>query len=210
MGAVTTATFALRNSDKAMHGEGLRGGVAAAQFVNVTDMLRGGSGQVGQYAQSIFDSIDNVAQASLGVSNAATKLASFTSKAVNPLLCVASGMRVLKDEDKDKAFTEEVCAMGAMFGAEKIAKIARNAADNAIKTGSLDDIIKNPTIKNFGENLISKINGMSKGGKTALFIAAELLFVGISIAAFNNGKKLGQLLTGRSETGQTEKQAGKT
>ena len=199
MGAVTSVAFALRNTDKALHGESMRGGVALAQAVSVTDVLRHGAGKVGEYAQSVFDGVDNIAQSTLGISNGATKLSSIASKAVNPLLCVASGVRVLKDEDKDKALTEEVMAMGAMFGAERIAKVARKVVDNAIKKENLDDIIQNPTIKKAGESLIKKINTLPKGGKTALFIAAELLFVGVSIAAFDSGKKFGKFLTGRTE-----------
>jgi len=209
MAGVTSLTFALRNTGKAMdfngmsHGspEGVRGGAATAQFINFADWARNmeGAGKFKDYAQSLFDNVDKVAKETLGVSNAGTKLARVASKAVNPILCAASGVRVLKDKNKDKALTEEVCAMGAMFGAERIARMARGMADKAIKQGSLEGIINNPAMKKHGETLIGKIKEMPKGGKTALFIAAELLFVGISIAAFDNGKKFGKFLTGRNE-----------
>jgi len=199
MGAVTSAAFAVRNSNKAINGEGMRGGVAGLQFFNSVNALKDmGVGRVSEYARSIFNEADKVAK-NLGISKGATTVAKFAEKAVNPMLCIASGVRILKDEDKEKALTEEVCAMGVMFGAERIAKMARNVADNAIKNKSLEGIIKNPTIKKHGETLIKKISNMPKGGKTALFLAAEMLFVGVSIAAFNGGKEFGKFLTGRNK-----------
>ena len=41
------------------------------------------------------------------------------SKAVNPLLVGAAGIRVLKDDDQYSALIEETSAMGMMFGYRK-------------------------------------------------------------------------------------------
>lgn len=204
MAGVTSLGFAVRNTNKAVNGEGMRGGVAGLQFFNAANALKDmeGIGKVQKYAQNIFDEADKIAKG-FGISKGATTIAKIAEKAVNPLLCAASGVRVLKDKDKDKALTEEVCAMGAMFGAERVAKMARNVADNAIKNKSLEGIVSNPSFKKNGEALLKKITDMPKGGRTAMFIAAELLFIGVSVAAFDQGKKFGKFLTDRDEDKQS-------
>ena len=52
----------------------------------------------------------------------AGKGANFASKAVNPILCVASGARVLSAKDKKSALLQEAGAMGGMFLFEGIIK----------------------------------------------------------------------------------------
>ncbi len=164
--------------------------------------------------------------AKVGVENASSKLFNVTSKIVNPLLCGAAGVRVLEDEDRKSALIEEAAGLSAMFAGEGLYKAFRNVADSAIKNNSYDTITKdlanykskfklsdlmtkeaNNIIQNASNGGIikkrltefsSKTKNMSDGKKRAMFIAAELGFVGTSILCSTLGKKIGYAITGRS------------
>lgn len=206
MGVVSSSVFAIRNGGKVMNGDIGRAPLPIVQLFNTAgDLAKMNIGKVSEQASAFMERVDDVGKMA-GVSNAATKITSVTSKVVNPLLCVASGVRIFKDEDKDAAIIEEGLAMGAMFGAERVAKMARGKVNTALKNGSLDGIIKNDTVKKAGAKILEKIGKMGKGQKIALFIAAELLFVGISVAAFDIGKKVGKKITGRDDGAKVKAQ----
>ena len=135
----------------------------------------------------------------VGVTNAASKVTGFASKAVNPLLCVASGIRVLKDDDQYAALVEESCAMGAMFASEKLFKnlIANPLTGKEVKTTS-------KWAKKLTDSLFDLTKNVQGGGKKKLIaIAADIALVGVSILTFDAGKKIGKMLTGRDEEQQT-------
>ncbi len=201
MGLVSSVFFGFRNGGKALHGDSGRAPVALAQFASSTAetaSLR--LGHISEAAQSIMERVDHVGKA-IGVSNAATKVASIASKAVNPLLCAAAGYRVLKDDDKDKALIEEVCSMGAMFGGEAVYKKFRNTVLESMgkQLASKQKTVANESVKNVLQSLGKKCKSLSSGKQKALFIAAEFGFVGASILAYGLGKKFGQLITGRGD-----------
>ena len=50
------------------------------------------------------------------------KLINFTADNINPIICVASGIKVLGSEDKTDAAAREILALTSMFAAEKAAK----------------------------------------------------------------------------------------
>ncbi len=99
--------FGVRNDAKAM-GNGsdadVRAVVGGIQTVNA--------------GTSIFAE----AKKTSAVSQTANNAAKYVSKAVNPLLCVASFARVAASDDKPSALVEETCAMSSMFGVEALMK----------------------------------------------------------------------------------------
>ncbi len=209
MGVVSTAIYSARNAGKGVNGESARFIVSADQAVNA---ILNESGKA-------VNTVDDFANSIFKVTNASTRLAEITSKAVNPLLVTAAGIRVLKDDDKKSALVEEGLAMGTMFGAEKLYKMARNTVRENLedaatlgKTKVAKNInkkagktFKNKTVVGYAQDIseyLNKITKGSKGKKKALLILAEILAVGVSILSYDTGKKIGKKLTGRDEATQ--------
>lgn len=210
MGVVSSAVFGLRNSGKTLNGDIGRAPVALAQFASSTaETASMHLGRISEGAESIMKRVDNIGKA-IGVSDAATKVASAASKVVNPLLCAAAGYRIFKDKDKDKALIEEVCSMGAMFGAEAVYKRFRNTVAQSMgqQLKANQKTIANTGIKKVLENIGKNCKNISSGQKKALFILAELGLVGASILTYAAGRKIGKLLTGRDD--KTDNSAQKT
>lgn len=249
MGIVASALFGARNIGKYAGGENPRGAVAGAQIISSADGMSNAVSSSGSIfgnatnrignafkvaddaVESIFkkigkgDALENMTKAT----GANTKIGAVAQKAVNPLLCVASGVRVLKDEDQYAALIEEAAAMSAMFGCEAFMKYTRNglmskvtAASKGVAASELSKITTvgaNQNLSGLAKkagNLLSKsgkINkyidkastwlskktGGSKGKAFLVSAAIDILFVAGSILAFNAGKKIGQKLSGRSE-----------
>ena len=192
MGVCATAIFDIRNVDKVGHGDTGRVGAVAAQTTNLVNAASQSSIKPVQKAASqLLGWVDDAGKF-IGVANAASKVTNIASKAVNPLLCVASGVRVLKDDDQYAALIEEGCAMGAMFAGEKLFKtlIANPVSQKEIKTTSKWATKIASTIQDATKNL--------KGAKKVLAtIVADLALVGVSILSFDTGKKIGKILSGR-------------
>ena len=194
MGVVATAIFDVRNMNKVGHGDSGRIGAAAAQTTNLVSAASHSSIEpLSKSANTILNCVDDAGNL-IGITNAASKVTNIASKAVNPLLCVASGIRVLNDDDQYAALIEESCAMGTMFAGEKLFKtlVANPMSQKEIKTTAkwADDIAS--TIKNATKNL-------SGGKKKLLAIAADVALVGVSILSFDIGKKAGKILSGRDK-----------
>lgn len=202
MGIYATAIFNARNYGKVQKGELGRLGAATAQ---TTNLINAGSNSsidfVRNASNGVLNGVDDVGKA-MGVANAASKVTNFASKAVNPLLCVASGIRVLNDDDQYSALVEETAAMGTMFASEKLYKtlVANPVTQNDIKTTTkwAGEIAE--TLSDFSKNLKGKNKYLGK----ALCIAADLGLVAVSIASFDLGKKVGKKLTGRDEQEQQD------
>ena len=133
MGVYATAIFDIRNIGKVSHGDKGRIGAAAAQTTNLVNAASKSSIEPLQKgATTILNYVDDAGNL-VGVTNAASKVTSVASKAVNPLLCVASGMRVLNDEDQYAALIEETCAMGTMFAGELSRLSGQCVADRCVR-----------------------------------------------------------------------------
>lgn len=199
MGVVATAIYDYRNMDKALHGDTGRVGAAAVQTTNLINAASQSSFEpLKNCANSMLNYVDDAGRF-VGVTNTASKITGFASKAVNPLLCVASGIRVLKDDDQYAALVEESCAMGAMFASEKLFKnlIANPLTGKEVKTTS-------KWAKKLTDSLFDLTKNVQGGGKKKLIaIAADIALVGVSILSFDTGKKIGKKLTGRDEEQQT-------
>lgn len=229
MGVVTSVLFAGRNGYKCVNQhEGTRGAVALCQSVSSLDgissstssLFSGLTKSTGNILKSADGAIENLFKNIGGEAGektlekittstgASTKIGALAQSAVNPLLCVAAGVRVLNDEDQYAALIEETSAMATMFGAESLMKYARSALTNssqattglAGKTANL--LSSSSTIKGIAEkasgwykNLASSTNGSAK--QMLVRIGLDALFVGGSILAYNMGKKIGEFFSHR-------------
>lgn len=200
MGNVATIIFDARNLDKAGHGDTGRIGAAAAQTTNLlSEASKSSITPLKNAASTIFNYVDDAGNL-IGVTNAASKVTSVASKAVNPLLCVASGIRVLKDDDQYAALIEEGCAMGAMFAGEKLFKIlvANPVAQKEITTSA-------KWAKNIASALQDATKNLTGKKKILVSIVADLALVGVSILSFDIGKKIGKKLSGRDQEASEDK-----
>lgn len=222
-GIVQTTVFCLRNGGKVATGKDTgRVGAASAQLCSVTDKVASSSSIFGETISGTAskalsyadDGIMAVANR-LGCNEALTNMASNAStksvfgalaqKAVNPLLIGAAGLRVLNDDDQYAALIEEGCAMGLMFGAEKLMKTQRNnfykLAEGAIDT--IGEAAKSSGVRETLSKVISeaanKFKNLPKGQKTAVKVGLELLFVVGSICAYSVGKYIGKKLSHRDK-----------
>lgn len=229
MGVVTSVLFAGRNGYKCVdQHEGTRGAVALCQSVSSLDGISSSTSSlfsgVTNGASNILKGADSAVEGlfkNIGgktgeealekitsSTGASTKVGALAQKAVNPLLCVAAGVRVLNDDDQYAAIIEETSAMATMFGVESVMKYARSALTNssqattglAGKTANL--LSKSSTIKNLAEKASNwyKQLGTSKNGsakQTLLKIGLDVLFVGGSILAYNVGKTVGEVFSHR-------------
>lgn len=231
MGVVTSVLFAGRNGYKCVNQhEGTRGAVALCQSVSSLDgissstssLFSGLTKSTGNVLKGADSAIENLFKNIGGEAGektlekittstgASTKIGALAQKAVNPLLCVAAGVRVLNDDDQYAALIEETSAMATMFGAESVMKYARSALTNssqattglAGKTANL--LSSSSSIKGLAEkvskwykNLGTSTNGSAK--QMIVRIGLDALFVGGSILAYNVGKKIGEFFSHRGD-----------
>lgn len=231
MGIVSSVLFAGRNGYKCVNQDDTtRGAVSLCQSISSLDGISSSTSSlfsgVAKTAGNVLNGVDNaietvfknvggetgekVLEKMSSSTGAATKVGAIAQKAVNPLLCVAAGVRVLKDDDQYAALIEETSAMGMMFGTESVMKYARSAITGssqattglAGKTANLlssSSTVTNLTdkISKWYTNLGTKTNGSAK--QTLVRVGIDVLFVAGSILAYNAGKKIGELLSHRSD-----------
>lgn len=229
-GIVQTGIFCARNGGKVATGKDTgRIGATAAQAVSVTDKVASGASIFGENIANAASAVTEFADKGIlkaadaighkeaieGLAKSAGTNSIFgavAQKAVNPLLIGAAGIRILSDEDQYAALLEEGCAMGLMFGTEKLMtkgkkaffKAAEEGSEALIKSAETDGIkgfingAKN-NIKDIIGKAAKSYGGLSKNNKTLANIAIGLLFVAGSICAYSIGKKIGTTLSGRDK-----------
>ncbi len=192
MGVYATAIFDIRNIGKVSHGDKGRIGAAAAQTANLVSAASKSSIEpLKNGANTILNYVDDAGNL-IGITNTASKVTNIASKAVNPLLCVASGMRVLNDDDQYAALIEESCAMGTMFAGEKLFKtlVVNPVSGKEVKAST-------ELAGKIASSIQDATKNLSGAKKKLLAIAADIALVGVSILAFDTGKKVGKMLSGR-------------
>ena len=220
MGALATTVFAVRNIGKTE-----KRPVAACQALSVGSEVantlaasnNAGVGKFMAHADSAADALfKKIGGSQTGLdelvktTGASSKIGAFAQSAVNPLLCAASGVRVLKDDDQYAALIEEGCAMGAMFGMEGIMKYARSSVTGDIKAakgmaGAITKAAENsPKIKELSQQAGEWFKNLGKGEhgnvkQTLVKAGIDALFVGGSILAFKVGKKIGEHFSHRDK-----------
>ncbi len=215
MGAVSSIIFAKRNIDKTANGDLGRAPIPVFQTLGAvagvsTLAETAGLTKTSKGMDSLFGKADDLLKKA-NINKSSKAICKSASNMVNPLLCAASAIRVMRDEDKGSALVEEGLAMGSMFAGEAVVKHLRDKAiPNAIKKSSANALqaelnsckaaVKNINLKGFKSALASaSSNKMVKVGGSIL---GDLALVGVSILCFDLGKKLGRKITGREEKKQ--------
>lgn len=220
-GIIQTGIFCARNTGKVVSGKDTgRIGATGAQLISFTDKISHNASIFGENVLKATNAADDFICGTLknigkeGVAETletsakacnGSVIGTIATKAVNPLLIAAAGIRVLNDDDQYSALIEESSAMGLMFGAEKLMKTTKEMFFDITENGA-KGIIEGKGLLQNAKNLVTKgLNtaatwfvGLSKGGRTAAKVGIGLLFVAGSIAAYNIGKAIGAKLTGRS------------
>lgn len=194
MSTYATALYCGRNIGKVHNGDTGRAGAAMAQTTNLINAASQSSvAPIQKGAAMILHGVDDAGKY-IGVADAASKVTNFASKAVNPLLCVGAGVRVIKDDDKYAALIEESAAMGAMFASEKLFKklISCPVAGQEVKSTA-------KWITNIASKITDATKGLTGGKRKLAVIAADLALVGVSILSYDIGKKIAKNFSNREE-----------
>lgn len=168
----TDLIFGIRNLDKAANGDAARILATTGQGYNAIKATAEGSSIFKANAKYALNAIDTAAKTHT-VTGYIAKGAQLASKSVNPLLCVAAGVRVVTSKDKKKAAVRETFSMATMFGFEAIAK----------------HVLKS--------TIFQSLLGACKLSACTNIVSA-LAFVGMSIAGYAIGKAIGKEVTGKS------------
>ena len=213
MGTVSSIIFGARNIAKCANGEKTRGVVGSEQVLSAMDSVAGVLSKADGAVDSIFGKIgkSDTLEKIVTETGANSKIGAIAQKSINPLLCVAAGVRVLKDDDQYAALIEESAAMATMFGMESVMKYARAASTGGIQattglSGKVAGLLQSSkNISTLAEKAGAWFNnlGATTHGDTKqklVKIGIDLLFVGGSILAYNLGHKFGEALSGRNKT----------
>lgn len=195
--------FSVMNTDKAKNSlradQKERAVVAGLQLKNaasgILEVAQGKTGKVANGLNRVSGTIET-AKNSSKIFNGICKGVNILSKLVNPILCVASGVRIYKSEDKKSSLLKESGAMGAMFGAEWAYKELFGLGGKTAKYQNIK-VVKNivDAGKNFCKN--NKLLGKLPQGKLGSLIKA-LGFIAASCGAFELGSKAGKAIADRT------------
>ena len=195
--------FGCMNTDKANNSLRVdrkeRALVAGLQLKNaasdILDLAHNKTGTVAEGLNKVSGSI-KTARNSSKIFDGVCKGVNILSKLVNPILCVASGVRIYKAEDKKSASFKEIGAMSAMFGAEWAYKTLFGLGGKTAKYQNIK-FLKN--IVDSGKKFCAsnKLLGKLPQGKLGGLIKA-LGFIATSCGAFELGSKAGSFVANKT------------
>lgn len=188
---VSTGIFAFRSADKASHGDDSRAVIAGCQSINfgkdVLSSVFKADSAVAKTARSAASVFSDLAKESKAFEYAG-KAVKWGCDNVNPLICVSSGIKVLRSDDKVGSGITETAALATMFAGENIVKANYDALANSKYAKEAAEAVKDikalkPVLKYVSEHKLGgKIGMVSKG----------LALVGGSIASYNIGEYIGK------------------
>ena len=189
--------------------------IAAGQVLKGARAIKGLS--VASVGMSAMDSILGAANTAQKATTAnkvlrgAGKIIDFTADHINPIICVASGVKVLGSDDKVDTALRESMALGCMFASEAAAKsiigmpyFEKDKAGKVITKNREALYKKNPFVskqvsamKDFCETkkLFNKISLKAAPG-----IIKGALFVTASITGYEVGSKIANKVLGEQKT----------
>lgn len=191
---VSSLIFCCRNVDKVEYEDKMgRLPVAIAQANNVFQAVQKLDNVVGHKAQNASAILQDFAKEQKAFEYVG-KGVKILSKQVNPLICLSSGLDVLKADDKEKALITNASMLGAMFYAEKQMK---------------DHLDKVPKMEMF-KGITKKVMEFAKKHKCEKglpAVAHGVAFVTGSIVASNLGEKFGSILAKGIKAERNEEKA---
>ena len=143
-----------------------------------------------------------------------SKIFKTASNFINPMICVASLIKVLGSDDKADAAVREALGLGMMFSCEAGAKALLGMPKTEIKNGIKTTLPRESLIKNlFNEGQTKAMKDfaasskfISKISKSPISSTAKgVLFVLASIGGYKLGSKLADWALGKSESKPAKK-----
>ena len=187
--------YALANFDIAA-GQILKGGRAAKGLAIVADP------SFENATKGATDAIKNASKSSKFLQGAG-KVINFTADNINPIIIVASGIKVLGADDKVEEAGRETLRLGCMFGSEALVKDFVGMPYTKKVNG------KNVTFKRegsykkiFTEKQLKAVQDFCATKKAMKYLpgaAKGLIFVGASIAGYKLGDKLSDVVFGEKK-----------
>ncbi|MCD8378385.1 MAG: hypothetical protein LUB59_06320 [Candidatus Gastranaerophilales bacterium] len=196
--------FSFMNGDKAYDSlrtdNKERGLVSILQMRNsasgAMELAHGHTGKVANCLNDISESI-KAARSTSKAFDCACKGINIVSEMVNPILVVASGVRVYNSDDKKSAMLKEAGAMTGMFAAESAYKTLFGLNKGSEATYKKYKLLNNTAdgIKKFcsSNKFLSKIPSGKIGG-----IIKGLGFIAASCSAFAIGSEIGDAIAQRT------------
>jgi hypothetical protein len=181
---ISSAIFCARNVDKAENQDQIgRWAVVAGQGTKVVDHIKNLDNALGKGTKEAVDVFTKAAKNEklLGYAGKALDIA---AKHVNPLICISSGIDVLRADDKESALITNSVALASMFGVEHLMK------------KHMDKIPKMGFMKGVSEKVM-KFATDNKCEKKLPAIIHGVVFVTGSCLAWAAGQNIGNILIGK-------------
>ncbi len=119
--AISSLIFCARNVDKTKHGDIGRAPVALAQGLKVVDCVAEHNKAVAVGTEKAASVFAEAAQHSK-FADRLLKATKWAKNNVNPMICISSGIKVIKSDDKLSTGLVELGAISSMLAGEGIAK----------------------------------------------------------------------------------------
>ena len=208
----SNAVFSTRRASKAVDNleekpiyAATNGLIASGQILNGARAVKGLSIASNVSAKTAIENAVGTTKVATTATNTAktltgiAKVVDVVADNINPVICLAGGIRVLGEENKTEAAAEEILRLGCMFGAESITKQAlgmpyyKKVMGQKVAFERKNPFLKQQcdameefcaTKKLFNKVSLKGVPGVVKG----------LLFVGASIGGYQVGDKLAKEL----------------
>ena len=131
--AISSLIFMFRNVDKTKNGEIGRAPVALAQGLKVIEGASHYNATIAKGTDAAINIFTKAAEHSKAA-ELALKGTRWAVHNVNPMICVSSGIKVLKSDDKTSTAVKELSAISAMLAGESVAK---KVLTKIFKSGSM-------------------------------------------------------------------------
>lgn len=188
---ISSIIFCARNIDKAENQDKVgRWAVAAGQGKKVADYITTLDNEIGKTSRTAVDALKTFAKNEKLLQYAGTAV-DWASKKVNPLICISSGIDVLRADDKQSTAITNATALVSMFAVEKVMK---NELDNIPKIKGVDKIAEK----------ILKFSKETPHMKGIPAIIHGVAFVTGSVMAYNIGEKFGKKLAEKVKPEENE------
>lgn len=188
---VSSAIFCARNVDKAENQDKVgRWAVAVGQGKKVVDYVRTLDNELGKQMNKGVSVLKDFSKQEVLLDYAA-KTVNLASKKINPLICISSGIDVLRADDKQSAAITTGSALASMFAVEHVMK------------KHLDDVTKIKGVEKIAKKVVEFEAKHETKGKIGALIHGVAFVVG-SCTAYNVGEKFGSLLTSAPPKNETK------
>ncbi len=204
--ATKSAIFGTRNIDKTMNGDIIRAGVAAGQARNAVAAVSQFDSAIGHGAESWIKAIDTTAKSKSALGYVA-KGVNFASNHVNKLLYLNGAVKTLTADDKVSEGINQTCAIGTMRLFEETSRaLMTSAGRKALSKRAFAQkgiVSKALDMMSRLDKYTQTAGASSPLAKFGIPIAKGIAFVGLSIAGYSIGNKIGKAINSVRNDGKT-------